>query len=288
MTATERAPLITRVRLKNYKSVASCDVRLGPLTILVGPNGSGKSNFVDALAFLAQAERSTPAVAVEERGGLEEILCRVPGPVTQSVSIVLDLSDIHQGKQFTLGKMRCYDFRLDAMRRLGGSSTRGMLGPAGENLNDVLADMPTDARSRVNAYLRAVVPECGTELRADSKSDGTVRVLAVLAALFQRQALDGRISLVGIEEPAMSLHPSGAGVLFDALTEASGHVQVVVTTHNADLLDREDVDVSAIHPVVMRHGLTHIGEVDEASQEIVRKKLYTIGQLMRGNQLVPA
>jgi AAA15 family ATPase/GTPase len=49
------APFISRVRIKNYKSIAECDVRLGPLTVLVGPNGSGKSNFLDALAFVARA-----------------------------------------------------------------------------------------------------------------------------------------------------------------------------------------------------------------------------------------
>jgi hypothetical protein len=29
-------PLITRVVLENYKSIAYCDVKLGPLSILVG------------------------------------------------------------------------------------------------------------------------------------------------------------------------------------------------------------------------------------------------------------
>jgi AAA15 family ATPase/GTPase len=38
----------TRVKVKNYKSIAACDVALGPLTFLVGPNGAGKSNFLDA------------------------------------------------------------------------------------------------------------------------------------------------------------------------------------------------------------------------------------------------
>ena len=42
-------PFIHRVKLRNYKSIGRCDVRLGPLTVLVGPNGSGKSNFLDAL-----------------------------------------------------------------------------------------------------------------------------------------------------------------------------------------------------------------------------------------------
>lgn len=61
---TRPVPFISRVRLKNYKSIAECDVRLGPLTILVGPNGSGKSNFLDALAFLSRAVATTPAEAV--------------------------------------------------------------------------------------------------------------------------------------------------------------------------------------------------------------------------------
>ena len=46
-----RPPFLTRVKLRNYKSIARCDVELGPLAILVGPNAAGKSNFLDALAF---------------------------------------------------------------------------------------------------------------------------------------------------------------------------------------------------------------------------------------------
>jgi ABC-type Mn2+/Zn2+ transport system ATPase subunit len=36
---------LKRVVLRNYKSIAVCSVKLGPLTFLVGPNGAGKSNF---------------------------------------------------------------------------------------------------------------------------------------------------------------------------------------------------------------------------------------------------
>jgi len=114
-----------------------------------------------------------------------------------------------------------------------------------------------------------------------------VRSAAVLATLFQPESLNGRLPLVGIEEPEIALHPAAAGVLFDALTEASEHVQVIATSQSADLLDREDLDPDVIRPVAMRAGLTVIGEVDDASQEIVRQKLYTLGELMRANQLSP-
>lgn len=48
---------VARVRLRNYKSIASCSVNLRPLTNLVGPNGAGKSNFLDGLRFTAESLR---------------------------------------------------------------------------------------------------------------------------------------------------------------------------------------------------------------------------------------
>jgi predicted ATPase len=177
----------------------------------------------------------------------------------------------------------------------------------------VIAALETDRRdykSRIDAYIRAVVQDAlaiesssaigyttvalrtganGGEFTFGprSMSDGTIRAAAVLAALFQSEALDGRLPLVGIEEPEVALHPAASGVLFDALTEASEHVQVMATSQSADLLDRDDLDVRKIRPVTMRDGLTVIGEVDDASREIAEKKLFTLGELMRGNQLAP-
>ena len=127
----------------------------------------------------------------------------------------------------------------------------------------------------------------GIEFGRTAVSDGTIRAAAVLAALFQLAAVDGRISLVGIEEPEIALHPAAAGVLFDALTEASERVQVLVTSQSPDLLDRDDLDVSDVRAVSIQDGMTVIGEVDRASRQIVRDKLYTLGELMRGNQITP-
>lgn len=75
-------PLVTRVVLQNFKSVAACDVTLGPLTFLVGPNGSGKSNFVDALRFVSDALNSTLDHAVRDRGGVAEVRRRSGGHPT--------------------------------------------------------------------------------------------------------------------------------------------------------------------------------------------------------------
>jgi predicted ATPase len=71
-----------RIIIKNYKSIAACDVELRPLTFLVGPNGAGKSNFVDALRFVTDALRSSLDQAIRERGGINEVRRRSGGRPT--------------------------------------------------------------------------------------------------------------------------------------------------------------------------------------------------------------
>ena len=64
-------PFIERMIIKNYKSIAYCDVRLGALQFLVGRNGSGKSNFLDALAFIRDSlEINNVEKACDMRGTL--------------------------------------------------------------------------------------------------------------------------------------------------------------------------------------------------------------------------
>ena len=63
-------PFISRVKIKNYKSIAHCDVQLGELQFLVGRNGSGKSNFLDALAFVRDVlEFNNLEKAINDRVG---------------------------------------------------------------------------------------------------------------------------------------------------------------------------------------------------------------------------
>lgn len=69
-------PLVRRVRIHNFKSIAACDVTLGPLNVLVGRNGSGKSNFLEALQFLATSVGPSLEPTLRKAGGLESILHR--------------------------------------------------------------------------------------------------------------------------------------------------------------------------------------------------------------------
>ncbi|MCP4658876.1 MAG: AAA family ATPase, partial [bacterium] len=86
------SPFISRVRLKQYRSIAACDVALGPLTVLVGPNGSGKSNFLDALALIADALQNSLEQALRSRGGIGVVQhrsARASGPVELAVEFHL-------------------------------------------------------------------------------------------------------------------------------------------------------------------------------------------------------
>ena len=109
-------PFIHRVKLRNYKSIGRCDVRLGPLAVLVGPNGSGKSNFLDALALTRQALDMTLDHALRERGGINEVRRRSGGhPSNFSIELQFTLGDgVTQG---------LYSFEVTSERN-GGFSVR--------------------------------------------------------------------------------------------------------------------------------------------------------------------
>ena len=96
--------LLTRVVLRNYKSIAACDVSPAQLTFLVGPNGSGKSNFLDALRFVADAVRFSLDHALRDRGGIGEVRRRSGGhPNHFGIRIDLGLSDSSVSYAFTVG-----------------------------------------------------------------------------------------------------------------------------------------------------------------------------------------
>src|SRR5215469_1107176 len=111
-----REPFISRVRLRNYRSIARCDVRLGPLTILVGPNGSGKSNFLDGLRFVADALRTSLDHALRDRGGVNEVRRRSRGRPTHFwVRIDFELPDGRTGHySFGIGSQPQGGFRVQS------------------------------------------------------------------------------------------------------------------------------------------------------------------------------
>ncbi len=77
--ASGATPFVRRVTIRNYKSIAACQVDLQRLMFLVGPNGAGKSNFLDALRFVADALRTSLDHALRDRGSIKEVRRRSGG-----------------------------------------------------------------------------------------------------------------------------------------------------------------------------------------------------------------
>jgi len=119
-------------------------------------------------------------------------------------------------------------------------------------------------------------------------SDGTVRALGILVALFQTgNGTGAHVPLVGLEEPEIALHPAAAGLLLDGLKEASRSTQVIVTSHSPDLLDDQQLDADSLLAVYAEAGSTHIAALDQAGRTAILNRLYTPGELLRLNQMRP-
>jgi predicted ATPase len=119
-------------------------------------------------------------------------------------------------------------------------------------------------------------------------SDGTLRALGVLTALFQSSnGQRKKVPFVGIEEPEVAVHPGAAGVIRDGLRAASKITQIAVTSHSPDLLDDKDIGDESILAVVNKNGETKIAPPDQAGRSAIRDRLYTVGELLRLNQLEP-
>ena len=126
------------------------------------------------------------------------------------------------------------------------------------------------------------------QFHAHSMSDGTLRVLGILVALFQGHGHNlPTVPVVAIEEPETALHPAAASVLLEVLQVAAQRTQVLVTSHSPDLLDRHDLGSACLLAVVAEEGVTGIGPIDEAGRKALTNHLYTAGELMRMDQLKP-
>lgn len=374
---------LTRIVLRNYKSIGNCDVRLGPLTFLVGANGSGKSNFLDALHFVQDALTGSLDNALNERGGLTEVRRRSSGhPNHFGVRLEFKLPDGQRGYySFNIGALQGRGYEVQTEKcvisavgkgpffhvergllkassettfpavtsdRLALVSVSGMtvfrpvfdalsamgfynlnpklmrepqkpqdgrlLKSVGENIVSVVGHLERVAPEKlvlIQEYLQTVVPMVhGVERKqigpletlefrqdmagskhpwrfpAQNMSDGTLRALGVLTALFQGNR-DARPLLVGIEEPETALHPAASAALRAALSKASEHTQVIVTSHSPDLLDDRNINPDNFLAVISEGGETRIGPLDEASRSVMRDQLFSPGELLRLNQLAP-
>jgi len=170
----------------------------------------------------------------------------------------------------------------------------------GENLPFVLRTLQQhrpNAFQQISEYLRLLVPglkslapsksgdmlevkhgdenETFAELEFWQESDGTLRLLALLTAMYQQPPL----SMLVIEEPELTVHPEALAVLVDLLIERSAYQQVLITTHSPDLLNCLPAETLRI--VELEGGTTKIGPLSEEQKAVVEAKYFKMGDLLR-------
>lgn len=214
-----------------------------------------------------------------------------------------------------LVSMGFYNLNPVAMKALQSPDAGELLHRDGANIASVVARLGSakpEIKTRISEYLERIVPGISDVERvplgpaetlefrqrvsgaknpwkfyAANMSDGTLRALGTLVAVMQLADRALPVQFVGIEEPETALHPAASGALVDALREASGHTQVLVTSHSPDMLDQLDIETDTMLAVAAEEGETRIASVDPASKEAMKRHLYSAGDLLRMDQLQP-
>jgi predicted ATPase len=173
----------------------------------------------------------------------------------------------------------------------------------GDNLAMVLQDLNfRDLGDRINGYLkrfcerfvdvkveidggfaRTYLSETGLKGKISSSrmSDGTLKFLALLAALFHPKAPP----LMCIEEPELGLHPDALQLVAELLLEASETIQLIVTTHSEAL-----VDALTDHPqsvLVCERDFDNGTQMKQLSKKRLQAWLerYSLGELWRKGEI---
>ena len=210
--------------------------------------------------------------------------------------------------------MNVYNVNPESMREPQKPDPGELLRRDGANVASVLEAMrrANPARIVVEEFLQRIVPgivsvdrkavgawesldfrqevagaDAPWQFQASSISDGTMRALGVLVALFAVDDGSPFASPVAIEEPETALHPAAAGYLLDALQEASHTRQVIATTHSPELLDSPELDPRSLISVRAEAGRTVIAPINVVGRQAILDGLYSAGELLRLDQLDP-
>jgi predicted ATPase len=132
-------------------------------------------------------------------------------------------------------------------------------------------------------FARTYLSEAGLveKLSAMRMSDGTLKFLSLLAALFHPKPPP----LMCIEEPEIGLHPDAVQLVAEALLEASESMQLIVTTHSDALIDALTDRPDTV--LVCERDFDNGTQMKRLSKEDLKEWLerYTLGELWRKGEI---
>lgn len=116
---------------------------------------------------------------------------------------------------------------------------------------------------------------------ASRMSDGTLRTLGILTAVFQEPLP----SLMVIEEPEATIHPGALNLILNLLQFASERTQVIVTTHSPELLSAKWIEDRHLRIVSWEDGSTFVSPIAEGARKALEEHLMDAGELLRSDVL---
>jgi hypothetical protein len=219
-----------------------------------------------------------------------------------------------------LSRLRGYTIEPAKLRDMqdpdGGTSLRTDGSNAASVLQEIGRQSPTEL-DRIGEILKTIVPNTsevrvkkhGNKLaieftqeweddrqRADqdavprrlhfeafNMSDGTLRALGLLTAVFQKPAP----SVLAIEEPEATIHPGALGAILDVIRLATKKMQVVVTTHSPEVLDAKWISPEHLRVVEWRSGATRVSAVSDVTKRALQEHVMGAGDMLRSDTLRP-
>ena len=248
--------MLTNIKISRYKSLFEVNVDLEPLTVLIGPNGSGKSNFCESLKAFNQAYNEKTDTSRTwmhiEIGHHPQENENVFWRGVKDDKIILKTKG-------HVSKVESYNFiPTEIIKQLGDDISLSGLGVV-NSLTKVLFDdrdkfmelesrftelVPNIARIKLDQdtngnKLFLIDKYSGYPIPSDNISDGTLRILAFLVALYDVRQPD----LICFEEPENGIHPWLLNKIMELMQQVSTEgitgkpTQIIMTTHSPVLLN---------------------------------------------------
>jgi predicted ATPase len=268
----------------------------------------GANLHIEEVLRVAPAPASSTAFVRSGNSFTSDTSSRVAVPLNRLVLPLVVTDELSKIAFDAIAGMRAYEIDplgLAAPAAIQGSTS---LGKYGTNAGDVLEEVALRPAvyEALQATLGAVTPgvtgvassvergrrvinfvqrigDEGRTFTADQMSQGTLRALGMLLALYQQP----EPSLVLIDEVEDSIHPRALEAILDAVEEASERFPVVLTTHSPEVLSKRQVTPERIRIVQWERGLTRLYPLSEGTKGSI-DPVTTVGDLLRIHALWPS
>ncbi len=90
--------MFDRIRIEGFRRLASVDLALRPLNVVIGANGSGKTSLLDVFSLLKSSASGTFKESINAHGGIDANLADVSGGKSKAVTLELTLPTAAEGR----------------------------------------------------------------------------------------------------------------------------------------------------------------------------------------------